>query len=61
MITISAGNVVLLVFLLGVAIYTASYGIWTWKRRNRLGAVMIFLIAVLVVILPIYILVFREA
>ncbi len=52
--------IVLIVFLLCVAFYTISYGIWTWKKRNRLGAVMIFLVAIIAVILPIYILIFRE-
>jgi len=57
---ISAGYIVMIVFLLCVAVYTASYGVWTWKRRNRLGALMIFLTALLTVILPVYILIFRE-
>lgn len=58
---ISGGHIVLFAFLLGVAFYTASFGIWTWKRHNRFGAIMIFLVALTAVILPIYILVFREA
>lgn len=57
---ISAGYVVLVILLLWAAIYTASYGVWTWKRRNRIGAVMIFLVAVAAFVLPIYVLIFRE-
>lgn len=52
--------IVSIAFLLCVAFYTVSYGIWIWKKRNRLGAVMIFLVAIIAVILPIYILIFRE-
>ena len=34
--------------------------VWTWRKDNRLGAIMIFLVAVLTVVLPVYILIFRE-
>lgn len=46
--------------LIWISIYTASYGKWTWKRKNKLGALMIFLIAIAVLVLPIYTIFFKE-
>jgi len=57
----SIGYIALIGLLLCIATYTASFGVWTWKRKNRFGAFMIFLVAVTVVALPVYILLFREA
>ena len=57
----SIGYIVLIGFLLCIAIYTASFGVWTWKRKNRFGAFMIFMVALIVVVLPVYILLFTEA
>ena len=50
---ITADQVVTALLLIWVFIYTTSYGTWTWKKKNRLGAVMIYLTAVMTVLLPI--------
>lgn len=42
------------IFILGVFIHTMTYGVWTWKNKNGLGAVMIFLLAFSIMILPLY-------
>jgi len=57
---ITTDRVLLLIALLWVAVYTISFGRWTWKRKNRLGAVMVFLVALATVVLPIYALFVRE-
>jgi len=57
---ITGGYIVLIALLLCVAFYTSSYGVWTWRKGNRLGAAMVFLVAVLTVVLPVYIMVFKE-
>ena len=49
-----------LIILIWAFIYTISYGTWTWKSKNRLGAVMVYLLALAVVILPIYTIFFRS-
>jgi hypothetical protein len=54
-------NMILMIALSLVAVRTASFGVWTWKRRNRLGAVMVFVVAVAAVALPAYTLFIREA
>ncbi|PNT93100.1 hypothetical protein CDQ83_06080 [Clostridium thermosuccinogenes] len=40
-------------------VYTLSYGIWTWKDKNRFGSLMIILLAAAIIILPIYTLFFK--
>ena len=42
----------ILVFLLWISIRTFSYGKWTWNKKNRLGAIMVFVIALLTLVLP---------
>ncbi|SNS96854.1 hypothetical protein SAMN05446037_103043 [Anaerovirgula multivorans] len=43
-----------IIILLWVFLHTLSYGIWTWKKNNRLGAVMVFILAATVLVLPVY-------
>ena len=45
---------VVFIILVWAFLYTMSYGIWTWKRKNKLGAVMLFLLSITIVVLPIY-------
>lgn len=52
---------IIVILLLGVAVYTVSYGIWTWKQKNKLGAIMIFLLALVIFVLPLYTFFIREA
>ncbi|HOQ37507.1 MAG TPA: hypothetical protein PK033_07570 [Acetivibrio sp.] len=40
------------IFLLWISIRTFSYGKWTWDKKNWLGAIMVFVIAALILILP---------
>ncbi|MCX7843206.1 MAG: hypothetical protein N2489_09055 [Clostridia bacterium] len=54
------GRIFILVFLIWIFIYTASYGVWTWKRENKLGAIMLMLLAAASLALPVYALLFRE-
>ncbi len=49
---ISLGRIAVYLVLIGVCVYTASYGLWTWNRKNRLGAVMIFAVALALLIFP---------
>ncbi|HHV29145.1 hypothetical protein [Acetivibrio mesophilus] len=46
---------ILAIILLWVFIKTIGYGKWTWDKKNRLGAIMIFVIALAAVILPIFV------
>jgi hypothetical protein len=39
---------------------TISYGKWTWDKKNKLGAIMIYALAFAAVALPIYLIYFRE-
>lgn len=57
----SLSRLFLLLGLLCISFYTASYGVWTWKKQNKSGAVMIFVVAIATILLPIYTLWIREA
>lgn len=43
-----------------VAIYTVSYGVWVFKRKNRLGAVMVFVVALVTLVLPVFVVFFKD-
>ncbi len=58
---ITFSRFIIVILLLGVAIYTVSYGVWAWKQKNKLGAVMVFLLAIVIFVLPIYTIWIREA
>ncbi len=50
----------LLLLLACISFYTVSFGVWTWRKKNRLGAIMIFAVALANLALPIYSLLFRD-
>lgn len=52
-------NIVIFIILACTSFYTISYGVWTWKNKNKLGAVMIFVVALAVILLPMYTLYIR--
>ena len=41
--------------LLWIAVYAGSFGIWTWKRKNRLGGAVVFLLVLTMLVLPLYV------
>ncbi len=52
--------IIVMTVLLWIFIKTLSYGKWTWDKKNRLGAIIIVMIALTELILPIYTLYFRD-
>jgi hypothetical protein len=56
----SLNYIMIMVLLACISYYTASYGLWTWKKKNKLGALMIFLISLMNMALPVYALLFRD-
>jgi predicted membrane channel-forming protein YqfA (hemolysin III family) len=57
---ISLDRIVAMVILVWILVYTGSYGLWTWRKKNRLGAAAVFIVALAAVVLPIYAIFFRE-
>ena len=57
---ITFDRVIILIILVWTFIYTISYGKWIWKKKNILGAIMVFLLAVTILVLPIYSIFFRD-
>jgi hypothetical protein len=51
-------NLLIMLAVLWIFIYSVSFGIWTWKTRNKLGGVMVICFAVIAFILPAYLLFF---
>lgn len=46
-------QVIIGLFVLGVAVYTAIYGFWAWRQGYRRGALGTFFLALAVVAAPI--------
>lgn len=57
MVTIDRAFVFLI--LLWNFVYTSSYGLWVWRKGNRIGAAGIMLLALTVTALPIITLIIR--
>jgi hypothetical protein len=57
---ISSGSIIAMIAVLGISIHTISFGIWTWKKKNKYGAVFVFMLVLLILILPVYSLFIRE-
>jgi magnesium-transporting ATPase (P-type) len=45
-------NVVLMLAAVWISIYTFSFGVWTWKKKNKFGAFIVMLIALVTTVLP---------
>ncbi|PKM85900.1 MAG: hypothetical protein CVU87_14000 [Firmicutes bacterium HGW-Firmicutes-12] len=48
----------LLLVPMGVAFYTFTYALWLWRKKNKVGAVGVFILAVISVIYPGFVLFF---
>jgi len=51
-------SVVEIIIVLWGCVYTISYGIWAWKKKNRLGAIAVFVLSIAVLALPVYVMFF---
>ncbi|MEW6540618.1 MAG: hypothetical protein AB1402_03235 [Bacillota bacterium] len=45
-------KVMIMLVVLGIAMHTASYGLWAWRRGNRRGAFGAFTLAAAAVSAP---------
>lgn len=55
----SLGKLLIFLFLIWVFIRTGSYAGWTWKQKNRIGSVVLYILAVSVIAIPVYAMYFR--
>ncbi|TYQ18290.1 UNVERIFIED_CONTAM: hypothetical protein Cloal_0719 [Acetivibrio alkalicellulosi] len=53
-------RIVVFILLLWVFLKTIGYAKWTWDKKNKLGGIMIFVVALAALILPIYSMYFRD-
>jgi len=42
-----------MIVTMGIALHTASYGLWAWRKNNRRGAIGTWLIAWVTLIAPV--------
>ncbi len=45
-------NIVMLLIAVWISIYTFSFGVWTWKKKNRFGAFVVMLLALATTVMP---------
>ncbi len=45
-------KIVVTIFVLWVSIYTFSFGVWTWNKKNKFGGLVVMFIALITTILP---------
>jgi len=49
-----------IIIIICTVIRTFSFGIWTWKKKNKLGAIMVFAVAIAAFFFPLYVMLFVE-
>lgn len=54
------GTFLITLGLVGVFIYTFSYAKWVWKSENKLGAVAVIGVGAASLLLPVYLMFFRQ-
>lgn len=47
-------NIIIFLVIIWISIYSISFGIWTWKNKNKFGGMMIMLISLISLALPGY-------
>lgn len=47
---------VILLILLGIAVYTWNYGRWAWSQKLRVGAIGLYLLSLLTIAVPVMVL-----
>lgn len=56
----SLGKLLIFILLIWICIRTGSYAGWTWKQKNRIGSIMLYILAVSIIVIPIYAMYFRS-
>lgn len=52
-------NIIIILAILWICIYSISFGVWTWRNENKFGGMMVMLLALISLVLPGYILIFK--
>lgn len=48
-----AANIVILILLIWICIYTFSYGVYTWKNKNWFGGLVVIILSLTALLLPV--------
>lgn len=52
-------GIIVLIALVWITIHTISYSLWNWKNKNKVGAIMVFLVSIFSIVIPVYLVFFR--
>lgn len=52
--------VIMLLIIIAVSFYTATYALWAWRHKQRRGAVGAFILAWLALITPVAVWLFHQ-
>ncbi len=47
-----AGNIIIVIFLIWICIYSFSFGVYTWKNSNWFGGLVVILLALTSLFIP---------
>ncbi|EPR08303.1 hypothetical protein [Ruminiclostridium papyrosolvens] len=47
-----AGNIIIVIFLVWICIYSFSFGVYTWKNSNWFGGLIVILLSLTSLLLP---------
>jgi len=53
-------KIAVIMLLTLIEIHTVSFALWNWKHRNRFGAVMVFILCLISIALPLYMIFFQN-
>ncbi|HHV59551.1 MAG TPA: hypothetical protein GXX49_04535 [Clostridiaceae bacterium] len=48
-----------ILILIWIFIYSSSYGVWTWNKKNRIGGAAVLLVSLAALVFPLYLIFFR--
>lgn len=51
--------IAVMIFIVLIIINSLSYAVWNWKNNNRVGSIVVFMVSLVSIALPVYMIFFR--
>lgn len=51
--------IIVLILIAAITFNSMSYAVWNWKNQNRTGSIVAFLVSIVAIALPVYMIFFR--
>ncbi len=48
-----------LILIAAITFNSMSYAVWNWKNNNRVGSIVVFMVSLVSIALPVYLIFFR--